>query len=231
MPRKHRYLVGVPLVILLAGVAFFSMRWGLASLDLWRASQIMEQLVAGELPLARQQELLDRGMAHLDKAQRLNGDHPDLFDKRGQFLYWQAMTFADAGLERGALLERAVEEYRKALAMRPAWPYFWANLVVAKAEWGIFDREFRLAVRRAVETGPWEPRVQLQLIRVDFAEQQRLDRRSREHIDSMLERALQTQAGQVLALAERWRQLPRVCAHFTGENVPRQCRRLQASGG
>lgn len=226
MPRNRRYAIGIPILALLLGLGVFAMRWGLASLDLWRASEIIGQLVAGNAPLDTRQALLARGMEHLDRAYRLNGGHPDLHDKRGQIYYLQAIHFADAGLERGALLSQAVEEYRKALAMRPSWPYFWLNLVVAKAEWGIFDREFRHAVRRTAETGPWEPRVQLQLIRVDFIEQQRLDRRSRERIDEMLQRALQMQPGAVLQLAVELGQLPRVCSALEEDSLLRRCERL-----
>ena len=105
------------------------------------------------------------------------------------------------------------------------WPYTWANLVVAKADWGIFDQEFRRAVRRTVELGPWEPRVQLLLIKVDFAEQGRIDRRSRELIDGILQNAILNQPLAVINLAARWRQLSRVCSQFEDEALLLQCRR------
>ena len=110
--------------------------------------------------------------------------------------------------------------------MRPMWPYFWANLVVAKSEWGIFDQEFRKAVKRTVETGPWEPRIQLMLIRVDFIEQQRLDRRSRDRIDEMLKRALQVQPREVLSLASDLGQVIRVCDMPEAESLESRCLRL-----
>ena len=163
--------------------------------------------------------------ARLDRAMLLDPRNPDILDQHGQYLYWQAMNLADAGFERGELLEQAVAQYRQALTIRPLWPYTWANLVVAKAEWGIFDQEFRHAVRRTIETGPWEPRVQLQLIRVDFAEQNRIDRRSRERIDGMLQSAVLVQPEAVVNLALRWRQLPRVCPLIEEEKLLERCRR------
>ena len=211
MKRRQRRFIGIPLVIVLTALAVFSLRWGLASLDLWRATEIMHQLISSEAPMRSKSVLLEQGMQRLDHAQKFGGDHPDLFDKRGQFYHWQAMNLAVVGRDRSELLSLASEQYREALKMRPLWPYFWANLVVAKAEWGIFDQEFRQAVRRTVETGPWEPRVQLQLIRVDFIEQQHLDRRSRERIDEMLQRAMQIQPTKVLELARDLGQLQRVC--------------------
>jgi hypothetical protein len=221
--RKSRPYVGIPLIILLVVLAVYSMRWGIASLDLWRATKVMEKLASNDIPLQSKVELLEQGMKQLDHAQKFGGNHPDLFDKRGQFYYWQALNLAEVGEERGELLSQASEQYREALKMRPLWPYFWANLVVAKAEWGIFDQEFRKAVRRTVETGPWEPRVQLMLIRVDFIEQHRLDRRSRERIEVMLQRALQVQPQAVISLATELSQMPRVCGMFKQDSEPRQC--------
>ncbi|MFT5768405.1 MAG: hypothetical protein ACI9H8_000362 [Lysobacterales bacterium] len=222
-----RHKIGVPLVIMLAAMAVFSLRWGFASLDLWRATELIAQLQVAEYSVDSKIPLLERGLRHLDHAQQLGGDNPDIFDKRGQFYYWQAMNLADAGEERGVLLEQAAEQYREALKMRPLWPYFWANLAVAKAEWGIFDPEFRKAIKRTVETGPWEPRVQMMLIRVDFIEQQRLDRRSRERINEMLERAMQIQPRNVLALASDLGQLPRVCGMIEQEKRNWQCAGIQ----
>jgi len=226
MKRSTRLKIGLPLVLLFITLGTFSLRWGLASLDLWRATETMKLLVSADGSIQSKVALLAQGMTQLDRAQELGGDNPDLFDKRGQFYYWQALNLANVGRQRGALLEQASEQYREALKMRPLWPYFWANLVVAKAEWGIFDQEFRKAVRRTVETGPWEPRVQLMLIRVDFIEQQRLDRRSRERIDEMLKRAVQIQPREVLRLASSLSQLPRVCAMPEAEHLQTQCQRL-----
>ncbi|NND43879.1 MAG: hypothetical protein HKN58_01050 [Xanthomonadales bacterium] len=211
MRRVKRIMVGLPVLVLVGVLAVASARWGVASLDTWQASRVLEQLLTAREFDADRAALLERGLGFLDDAERRAGPHPDVHDRRGQMYYWAAMNQADAGLERGQMLERAAEEYRASLALRPMWPYTWANLAVVKAEAGIFDREFRTAVRRTVETGPWEPGVQLQLIRVDFAEQQRLDRQSRALIDTMLVRAAQRQPDRVARLAARYGQTARLC--------------------
>jgi hypothetical protein len=221
--HRHRKRVGIPLVIILLALGAWSLSWGVASLYLWRAAEALQLLDSESIPVNDKLELLTTINEHLDRAQRYGGNHPDLHDRRGQALFWQAVNLAEAGEPRGELLARAAEQYREALKLRPLWPYFWANLVVAKAEWGIFDQEFRQAVRRTVETGPFEPRVQLQLIRVDFIEQERLDRRSRAHIEEMLQRAMQTQPSRVLALAKDLNQLPRVCGMIPEELRNWQC--------
>lgn len=232
MKSRKRYLVAIPLMALLLLLGIVSLRWGFSSLDLWRAGEILEQLERHDISLDDKQSLLMRGYQHIASARSLGGGHADAYDRQGQFLYWQAMNLAEDWDERNRLLDEASEQYREALKVRPTWPYFWANLVVARAERGIFDGEFRKAVRRTVETGPWEPRVQLQLIRVDFIEQQRLDLRSRERIDDLLKRALRTQPLQVFRLADELEQLPRLCRMPEAEILANQCsaagfRRLQ----
>ncbi len=226
MPRRQRYLLGLALALALALLAVMALRWGLAGVAVWRASESLRDLHASERDEPAQRDLVLHGMAQLERAERLAGRQPDVPGLRGRLYYWQAMNLASAGLERGALLDRAVAQYRQALALRPAWPYFWSNLAVAKAERGAFDPEFRRAVRRAVETGPWEPEIQLQLLRVDFLEQERIDRRSRERIDGMLDRALVIQPGEVMALAATFNQLPRVCARAVDERLLLRCRQL-----
>lgn len=223
MRRRNRYLLGLPVIALLCTLAIVSIRWGMASLDLWRAAEILEQLELPDVPLDSKRALLQRGFGHIASARSLGGGHADAYDRQGQFLYWQAMNLADDWEARNRLLDEAAEQYRQALKVRPTWPYFWANLVVAKAERGIFDGEFRKAVRRTVETGPWEPRVQLQLARVDFLEQQRLDRRSREYIDQVIRNALKTQPLKVYRLAADLQQLPRICAMAGAEVLQNHC--------
>lgn len=224
MKRRNRLLIGIPLLGVLALVAVVAMRWGLASLDLWKARQLMQQVHTGGLAPEANIDLVQAAFRYLDEAQRFDSNNPDIFDQRGQFLYWQAINTAEAGSARFGLLEQALEQYRASLRLRPMWPYTWANLVVAKAESGVFDKEFRNAVRRTAETGPWEPRVQLQMIRVDFAEQERIDQRSRATIDTLLQGAVKIQPLAVLQIAARWQQLPRVCGLFEDTSLPPQCK-------
>ena len=77
----------------------------------------MKQLVSNDVPADAKLALLKQGMQQLDQAQKLGGDHPDLFDQRGQFLFWQAVNLAKDGEERRALLSQASEQYRKALCL------------------------------------------------------------------------------------------------------------------
>lgn len=55
------------------------------------------------------------------------------------------------------LLLAGLAQIRSAIRLRPVSPYSWTILLRLKRELGEFDAEFRFALQRAVELGPWEP--------------------------------------------------------------------------
>jgi tetratricopeptide (TPR) repeat protein len=219
--------LGLPLVLLCLLVGVAGLRWGMANLEQWQAWRLLKGLEAGQagLPGTAERQQLASAHERLDRAERLRGQHPEQFNLRGRLYHWEAINLDEVGGERSERLARAIEHYRQALAMRPNWPYFWANLTLAKAERGVFDREFRHALERAIDTGPWEPRLQLALIRMDFIEGSRIDRRSRERIDGQIRRALQINPSAVLRLATEFGQMDRVCAWAEDARVRNRCAR------
>ena len=83
--------------------------------------------------------------------------NPDYLDLAGQLRELHAGRPGTVGAERSALLHQAADYYRQAVAVRPLWPYSWANLLGAKSRLGAADAELRLALARSAELGPWEP--------------------------------------------------------------------------
>jgi hypothetical protein len=65
--------------------------------------------------------------------------------------------YSSDAMQRQQILRGGLHEIRVALALSPASPYHWTYLLILKRDLGEFDAEFRHALRRAVETGPWEP--------------------------------------------------------------------------
>ena len=57
-------------------------------------------------------------------------------------------------------LDRALGYYRQALALRPAWPYAWADVALLKITQQRIDAEFAHALQRALTLGPWQTSVQ-----------------------------------------------------------------------
>lgn len=62
--------------------------------------------------------------------------------------------------ESSADLDRALGYYRQSLALRPAWPYAWADVALLKITQKRLDAEFALAMQHALTLGPWQTVVQ-----------------------------------------------------------------------
>jgi len=89
---------------------------------------------------------------------------PDYLDLAGRLQEMHASQVGVVGKQQRELLESAADYYRAALSVRPLWPYSWSNLLGVKDKLGQTDQEFKLAMRRSIETGPWEPQVQLAVL-------------------------------------------------------------------
>jgi hypothetical protein len=59
--------------------------------------------------------------------------------------------------QRERVLREGVNQIQVALTLNPSSPYPWTVLLMLKRDLGEFDAEFRNALHRAVELGPWEP--------------------------------------------------------------------------
>ena len=83
---------------------------------------------------------------------------PQILDDLGQLYEFRA---GEAwAKESNADLDRALEYYRQSLALRPSWPYTWANIVGLKISQEHIDAEFGYAIQRALVLGPWQTSVQ-----------------------------------------------------------------------
>jgi hypothetical protein len=91
-------------------------------------------------------------------------DNPDYLDFAGRLKILSAGQPGVVGSQRRELLQSAAGDFRRALSVRPTWPYSWANLLSVKDKLRQVDAEFNEAINAAAETGPWEPRVQMQII-------------------------------------------------------------------
>jgi len=102
--------------------------------------------------------------ARINTALRRFPGNPDFLEFSGRLLTLQASQPGVMGTERRVLLESAATNFRQALTVRPLWPYTWANLLYTKDKLGQVDLEFNKALNRSAELGPWEPRVQMQVL-------------------------------------------------------------------
>lgn len=78
--------------------------------------------------------------------------------------------------------------FRQALQQRPASPFLWANLALAKLYLDEIDAEFSVALRNADELGPWEPTTQGTVLFAGLAAWEKLDSDHRNMLVGVLQR-------------------------------------------
>lgn len=103
--------------------------------------------------------------AYLHNALTFSPAHPDYLQALGRLSTWYLLVAEavepaqlppTAGHDYGA---RGLEYFRAAVAQRPYWAYGWSELAFLKARLGQVDDEFALAMRAAVQQGPFERQV------------------------------------------------------------------------
>jgi len=92
--------------------------------------------------------------------------------------------------DSGADRERALGYYRQALALRPAWPYAWADIARLKLSQQHLDAEFAFAMRRALELGPWQAVLQASIASAGLTVWDQLPAYLQTDIDHAVQRGL-----------------------------------------
>ena len=107
-------------------------------------------------------EELEVALRNASQAVSQQPDDPEQLLLLAKVLQWQ--PFFESG--SNDLLARQPNELnliRKAVALRPAWPYGWITLAEAKARYSEIDDEFNRAFVQAGTLGPWEREVMVRL--------------------------------------------------------------------
>lgn len=172
-------------------------------------------------------EKLERASSHLNKALKHFPGNPDYLDFSGHLDVIRTDLPGVVGSERRKLLESAATSYRSALAVRPLWPYSWANLLAVKDKLGQVDSEFSLAINRSVETGPWEPRVQLQVIRTGLRYWALLKVAERSLVQEKVQDALKIQPRKVFVMVKNYGRPDLLCGFETEQlQIKRWCQKV-----
>lgn len=100
-----------------------------------------------------------------------------------------------------ANLDRARDYYRAAVALRPAWPYVWANIALLKLKQDRIDAEFALAMERVATLGPWETHLQSGIAAAGVYAWDRLPAGLQALATGALQRGVAGGSAQMLALA------------------------------
>ncbi len=154
---------------------------------------------------------LDAAAVRIDRALARFPRHADVLDLAGQLKTLRAGQPGVVGRERREWLEAAAGDHRRALAQRPIWPYSWAGLLSVKDALGQADSEFANAMYRATATGPWEPRVQSQVLRSGIRYWDELGTKEHELLRRVAADALRLQPREAFGIARFYARPDLVC--------------------
>lgn len=138
-----------------------AVRSGAAELFSLNARRSLEDLEsAAHPPAVAQVESVAR---QLEIARFLADDDPVHHEDIARLSLVRAALADVTPAEKKSLLQLGLSEIRTALESSPASAYGWTVLLLIKRDLGEFDAEFRHALHRAVELGPWEPELLVSL--------------------------------------------------------------------
>jgi len=152
------YYMNVSILIFILVIAiFFTVRWGAAAVSheiamyhfhTWNKHAVQPDTNEWE----RTQKLI-AGAIELDPA------NADYLNDQGRFYEYSADRMMQSQTMHVFLLIKAVDSFRLASQLRPAWPVSWANLAMVKSKLGTIDDEFKLAIGNAMTHGKAYPAI------------------------------------------------------------------------
>ena len=141
-------------VLLLCAVLLWAVRLGMVDLFSISARLTMQDWdFSQQVPPTSEVESVAQ---KLEWARFLASDHPGPHE---DIAYLSLMRFWMPDVspaEKKLQLQIGLSHIRIAIALRPVSPYSWTILLMIKRDLGEYDAEFRHALHRAVELGPWE---------------------------------------------------------------------------
>ena len=123
------------------------------------------------------------------------GDLGQLYERRGG---------ESRALDAGAELDRALDYYRQALTLRPAWPYAWVDIAALKITRQQIDGEYAHAMQRALTLGPWQTSVQASIAGGGLTVWNKLPAMLQTELEDTIARGLSNDSRLMLAVARRF---------------------------
>jgi tetratricopeptide (TPR) repeat protein len=155
---KHTLLI--PVVLLLLWSAYLCFRWALADV---LAEQVWHRLDKNQIATnSLNAEQWRKSRNWLEDSLQLHPNYSGNLELAEFFYITAANQPAELQDELGwhDNYEQALNYTRRALTIKPTWPFLWSELVLIKVNLQQFDSELTGAIERAVNLGPWEKSVQ-----------------------------------------------------------------------
>jgi tetratricopeptide (TPR) repeat protein len=168
--------------------------------------------------------------SNLTRALELDPTNPDINDYLGLSIEGRFADVAPKDETAAPYRQEALMYYRKAVSLRPVWPYSWVNLALVKYRLGQTDAEFYKALHTATELGPWEPTVQRVVVDIGLHFWNGLAIDERHFILETIARGIQhadrKHSRKILELVKRYGFLEYICIiHEKEEHVQKYCKR------
>ncbi len=204
---RVRYLLIIPCFLLIA-VIKVSGSWGLADVGKQKVHASIKQWVNDIDSYST--EDWKKVYSYATGALEKDPGNPDLLKLMGNVYEWNTFQ-ADDYLQNEQNGKLALDHYRKAVALRPQWPYTWSSIALLKFKLDEFDEEFKSALNNAMNLGPWEPGVQITMAEVGLSAWDKLEYAQRVAIVENIRRGVTMQAQVMLEILKKYGQLRMVC--------------------
>lgn len=204
---RVRYLLIIPCLLLIA-VIKVSGSWGLADVGKQKVNASIKQWVNDIDSYST--EDWKKNYSYAREALDKDPNNPELLTLMGNIYEWNIFQ-ADDYLQNEQNGKLALDHYRKAVALRPQWPYTWSSIALLKFKLAEFDQEFELALSNAMDLGPWEPRVQITMAEIGLSAWDKLEYAQKLEIVENVRRGVTMQAEVMLGILKKHGQLRMVC--------------------
>jgi len=169
-------------------------------------------------------KVIDEALADADRALSWENENPEYHELKARALYYKALVRGVDGLGR-AYLVSAKQSHVYAAALRPRWPYTWANMALMKAYLEEFDDEFNQALLNAVQYGPWERSVHLTIAHMGAMSWPNLSAEQKNIIAANVSRGLKHNYKGMALNLDAYKRRNLICAYMhRDENQQRFCR-------
>ncbi len=203
-------LIAIPCLLYLTYIAG---SWGLADIYARSSITVLDKWRYGKKILDGDD--WDKLRADLSYALEHDPDNPNIHQYLALALEGRFANTAPKNKEAMPSRREAYAHYKKAISLRPTWPYAWMNLALVKYRLGETDDEFYHALHKADELGPWEPGVQSVIVDIGLHYWNSLSRNERKFVLNIIDKSLhhskRKHSVDVLNLTKRRGKLELVC--------------------
>ena len=156
-----------------AGLVFllWALAWGVADVAAYRArawtetwaNQDLLALRRGQLYVPAEQDWQE-ALAAADLAHRLAPWSAEYESLLGQVYASRHIGAADGDATAMPFWLQAETHYRRAIALRPTWPYTYVALAQTQRRMRRLDAAYEQSLRQALHFGPWEPSILMAIV-------------------------------------------------------------------